>query len=334
MTGDEHELERTTLTFVNAVAYASSSRGHSQRFKDATGWQLATSELRLLEYLTGRPPTATGDIARALGVDISQVSRQVGILTRLGHLTRSSDEQDGRRVLVALSPTATSVLDAWLSAWAAEYAGPIESWPSDHIANLTAWFARVHRELESALPGRPLSTAPRRWQAQAAHQDMPAEVRDFVATVVGLVAWVGQSGGFNDLLEQVGAPIRQHAYFTLRTVVREGPLTVAALADKLSIERPQASKRVAQLTEHGLLRRQQSRSDRRSSLLVATRRGRNLVAQVRQTQLHDLLLVVDEIPETDRALWTPLLSRYVHDLLGVGSPPVVQTADTGAAEVG
>jgi DNA-binding MarR family transcriptional regulator len=314
------ELETTSLRLLNRVAYATSSRGMSRQVRDVTGIELPPSCLRLLQLLAGRPPVAASMLAAELAIDLSQVSRQTGQLERLGHLERTADPADRRRTLVGLSPDTAKLLDQWLLVWSNDYLAPVTGWPRHDVVDLTRWFALVRDRLEKALPGRPAARSPERWQALIEPDEYDPVVRTFLSTIMGLVSWAGQAGGFNDLLELVGAPIRQNGYFTLRVVARQGPMPIVEVAERLGIDASQASKRLRQLTDLRLVDRAVDGFDRRNNLIRVSRKGSALLATVRQTQLAGFRDTMGEMSARDRERWTTLMGRYVDEMVKDPTP--------------
>lgn len=308
-------VERATLGFINMVAYAASGREHSRRFAEATGRALPAADIRLLGYLVGRDPLPTTPVAAALGIGVAQASRQAGQLTELGLLVRQVDPQDRRRSLISLSPAGRDLLDRWVLSWGQDYLHAAEGWDDDDVRELTRWFTVVHRRLDQALPGRPTSAIPARWCDLVAGRSLSLVHLELMRRTITLVAWVGQSGGFDDLLEGHGAPVGQHEWFTLRVVEQHGPLAVAEVAERTGVDHTQASKRLSRLTVLDLVRREVDGSDRRSVLVRATRRGAGLVHRIRQAQLQDFSGLLREGDTGDAVRTAELVSRYVAALL-------------------
>ena len=308
------ELEQSTLHFINLIAYGSSSRVHSRRLRDVTGIDLPPSDIRLVEYLAGREPTPLSTVAAELGVDLAQASRQATSLEQVGHVVRATDPADRRRTLVSLSPTTAALMDKWLLDWSSGYVDALVDWSSDDLGELTIWFDHVLARLSEALPDRMTSTLPARWQ-DLVRQDRHTQVQQqFLGSLVALVSWVGQSGGFNDLLEELQAPIRQHAYFTLRMVSRHGPMSIADVAERMAIDPSQASKRLKQLTDLGLVDRAVDTLDRRSSRVRVSRRGAALERRVREWQLRNAVELLGPITRANRRTWTLLMDNFMHHL--------------------
>ena len=222
---------------------------------------------------------------------------------------------------MTLTPAASHRLDEWLLAWAGGYSRPVAEWSTDAVDELAAWLGHVHECLAAALPHRPSSTAAQRWLALIDGNGLSRAHNRFVVTVVDLVAWVGQSGGFNDLLEAQRAPIRQHAYFTLRVVSRNGPLSVADVAERMGIDHSQASKRLTQLVDLALVDRSPAARDRRSSVVRVTRQGAALERRIRSAQLHGFTGILGEMSAQQRARWTDLMRRYAEALRAADDQP-------------
>ena len=310
------ELERSTLGLINMVAFETSSRRHFRAFEAATGVALATSDIRFIECLSGRDPMPVSQVARGLGVDLSQASRQTRNLADAGYLLRRDDPADRRRTLVELSDDGVALLDRWLQTWATDYQHASDGWSEADGVDLDRWFTCVRDALVHALPDRPVSAVAERWLTIHPSGELPAWRRSLTASVVGLVSWVGQSDGFDELLESHHAPIRQQAFFTLRLVSRKGPLSVAEVAEALGIDHSQASKRLTQLTDLGLVDRAVDAFDRRSSLVRVSKRGAALEGRIRDTQLNDFHSILPAVSAADRDRWTELTQRYVAQLFG------------------
>jgi DNA-binding MarR family transcriptional regulator len=316
MTAPEQDtaLERNTLHFINMIAYGSSSRVHSRRLRDVTGIDLPPSDIRLVECLAGREPLPLSAVASELGLDLAQASRQATALELLGHIVRSTDPTDRRRTLVCLSPATADLMDRWLLDWSGGYMDALGDWSPDELATLTRWFDYVLVRLNEALPGRMTSTTPQRWQHLVRQDNHTVAQKRFLSSLIALVSWVGQSGGFNDILEELDAPIRQHGYFTLRMVAHHGPMSIADVADRMAIDPSQASKRLRQLTDLGLIDRAVDTLDRRSSRVRVSRKGAALERRVRDWQLRTTVALLGPISTRDRRKWDSLMEQFMQRL--------------------
>jgi DNA-binding MarR family transcriptional regulator len=313
-TEQDVHLQVATLQLVNMVAFESSSRAHSHRLKAVTGLDLPPSDVRILEFLAGRDPLPLSRLAADLGVDLAQASRQATALEVLSHVVRTTDDVDRRRTLVSLSAGTTTLMDAWLLDWSSAYLSPLDGWSSGDVEQLTDWFRRVHECLSAALPGKPTSRLSERGQTLFPAHACDPVTRMFLSTVVDLVVWVGRSGGFNDLLRALRTPLRQHGYFTLRVVSQRGPLAVADVAEHLAIDPSQASKRLSQLSQLGMVDRAVDTFDRRSSLVRLSRKGVALERRVQTWQLQQFIALLGEIDDREMARLVPLMNRYLREL--------------------
>jgi len=311
---EDARLERATLRLINAAAFLAGTRAHSRRLRAVTGVDLGPSDVRFIELLSGLDAVPTSVVARGLGVDLAQASRQATQLEAAGHIVRRTDPDDRRRTLLALSAPTAAMLDEWLLAWSGDYLDSIARWNAGEVAALTEWFKLVHDRLVAALPDRPRSAAADRWLELAA-EDHDRETRAFLHTMISLTTWVSQSRGFNDLLERLDAPVRQSGFSALQVVQQSGPLSIVEIAERLAIDPSQASKRLRQLTELRLVDRAVDGFDRRSSLIRLSRKGAALLAKVAEEQLATFEEMTEDISRADRLRWTPLVEAYIGTLL-------------------
>jgi DNA-binding MarR family transcriptional regulator len=308
------QLEHTTLQLINVVAYGSSSRAHSRRIRDVTGMDLPPSDIRFLEFLAGRGPVPLGVVAAHLGVDLAQTSRQASSLEAMEHVIRTTDPTDRRRTVVTLTPQTAGHMDRWLLDWSSGFPALLKSWSTQELGHLTSWFDLVRSRLDSAWLERMAPRLPQRWEQLIDPDAHDPVVRQFLSSLVALISWVHQGGQFNDLLEHLAAPIRQHGYFTLRVVSYHGPMSIADVAECMAIDPSQASKRLRQLTELGLVDRAVDQFDRRSSRVRASRAGRALERKVLEQQLASFTDLIGELPAADRQRWEALMARFMHQL--------------------
>ena len=317
MSSDERALERATLHLINLVAYASHGRGNGVRLNQVTGLELPSSDIRLLQALSGKDEgSATTDLASKLGVDLSQASRQITRLVTMGHVARTRDPADRRRALVTLTPETSALMDRWLSAWVHDYLTAVRGWSTDDLADLTEWLELVRIRLDAALPHPPESFLSRRWQELSSNEGLSATTREFLTTTVRLVVWIGLSGGYNSLLSTISAPIRQNSYFALRVIWRHGPLSIADVGEHLGVEPSQASKRISLLEEFGLIDRAVDGFDRRSNLVRSSRKGAELIQNVQDVQLVTFVEAMGQFDDARRSRWQHLTSTFTDRLTG------------------
>jgi DNA-binding MarR family transcriptional regulator len=87
------------------------------------GLDLAPRHLALLAYLQYEGPLRVSALADRLEVAPTTVSLMVGTLSRQGIVTRSEDDADRRRKIIAIAPDYAAAIDQWLAgnadAWTA-----------------------------------------------------------------------------------------------------------------------------------------------------------------------------------------------------------------------
>ncbi|MBM7517368.1 MarR family winged helix-turn-helix transcriptional regulator [Nocardioides nitrophenolicus] len=313
-------LESTTLGLLNVFARVAESREHTRIFEELGGVSLPAADLRLLEYLNGRPPVPTSTVAAALATDLSRTSRQARRLEELGYVARQADPADGRRTLLRVAPAAQPVMDRSLRSWADASLSATADWSEDEVAALARWLRLVHAGLSGWLADRPDSAAPELWQRLVATDDVrPTEARLALGeAAIRLFAWLPQARWFEQLLRDHAPDLSPPVYLTLVVVDRHGPLAVSDLAERTWVDHTQASKRVSRLQELGLVERAADTFDRRTTLVRCSRRG---VAQVRRlgaAQRTDLVAALGPLDEAERAGWAALVERYVAALSARG----------------
>jgi DNA-binding MarR family transcriptional regulator len=311
----EVALETETLRLINLVAYAAYSRGFGRSFREATGIELPGSELRTLQALTAGTPVSIGELASMIDVDLGQASRQVTTLVEARLVDRVADPADRRRSLAILSDQGITVYNRWRGVWIQQYLEPVLLWAGDHIVTLTQWLTRVDTCLRQALQ-RPVTGhgLPDDWHHTAGLKSDEPSLRHYLEVMVRLVEMAGRSNGFNDLLTELRAPIRQQAYFALRLIARHGPMPISEVATRLAVDPSQASKRVRMLRQHGLVDQAVDSFDRRSAQVRVSRRGVLLVKRIHDLQLASFVSIVGEVSSDDRARWTPLMTRLLEGL--------------------
>ncbi|GAA1226284.1 hypothetical protein GCM10009676_05300 [Prauserella halophila] len=312
-------LEFVTLSLLNDFASTSLSREHSSFFEQLTGVALPTSEIRLLEYLSGRDPVPASTIATALVIDPSRTSRLVRRLERVGYIGREPDPVDGRRTLLHLTAEAQTVMNTSLLRFTDRYLQMTANWADTDVSDLNEWLQHVYRGLTGWLPDRPTSQAGRVWRRLVANgSDYSAAQLELGETAILVFTWISQARWFEYLLESRSVPLGQQTFLSLCAIERRGPLPVAKLGEITWVDHTQASKRISRLDELGLVERAVDSFDRRSSLVRCSRRGTALVRHLADEQLGDLEAAVGPVEPTRRAQWTELMHRYLTTLTEQG----------------
>lgn len=121
---------RRIRDFVEFISDAARSSRHRDRLLQAAGTPLTGAGLLALRVIAQRPGITVSELARALDIDQSTISRQLQPLETQGLLTRAVDDNDrrvarlqvtaaGRRVLAALGESALNDIDLALAEFSA-----------------------------------------------------------------------------------------------------------------------------------------------------------------------------------------------------------------------
>ena len=111
-----------------------------------------------------------------------------------------------------------------------------------------------------------------------------------------------------------GAEVSQQGAALLRVLLREGQLSVAALAASTPMEIAAVSRQVRLLEDAGAIERSASPDDRRVALLDLTPEGRELAERIRAVGVRHLEEALTRWTKTDERTLARLLARLVDDL--------------------
>jgi DNA-binding MarR family transcriptional regulator len=122
---------RRIRDFVELISDAARSSRHRERMLRAAGTPLTGAGLLALRVVARRPGVTVSELARALDIDQSTISRQLHPLETQNLLTRAVDAKDrrvarlrvtatGRRALAALGEAALNDIDIALAEFSAE----------------------------------------------------------------------------------------------------------------------------------------------------------------------------------------------------------------------
>ena len=131
----EHEIStlyRSTKSLIKDLA---------ERFQA----DMQPAAFTILRYVMDRQPIRAGDIATALGMDKSAVSRQITVLRESGLLETRPDPEDGRATLLVGSERATTELARFRAGFRADYMRILDSWPADDVENFARLLARFNQ---------------------------------------------------------------------------------------------------------------------------------------------------------------------------------------------
>ena len=103
------------------------------------------------------------------------------------------------------------------------------------------------------------------------------------------------------LRQEAGAELSPSLTAALSTVERHGPLTPSELAARERIQRPTATRVIARLEDERLIQRTADLYDKRSSLVAVTKKGEELLAELRTRKTAFLAERLDTLEPEERA---------------------------------
>ncbi|MFD6418325.1 MarR family winged helix-turn-helix transcriptional regulator [Streptomyces sp. NPDC060194] len=109
----------------------------------------------LLNRLDKEGPTGVKALAAGMGIDSSTVTRQVAPLVDTGLVTRTSHPDDGRAVVLQLSPRGRARLEEVRASRRELMARLTAGWPADERAAFTAYLSRFNEAMSSWAGGGP-----------------------------------------------------------------------------------------------------------------------------------------------------------------------------------
>lgn len=137
-----------------AVMVTMMSLGRRMRQRQA-GDEIDLSALFILKVLRGCGPMRLSALAATLELDASTVSRHVRHLEDRGLLERTSDPDDGRASMVAVTRRGTRCLQKHAAGRRALIGQLLEDWTDDDREQLRCLLARVNRDLTTSTTENP-----------------------------------------------------------------------------------------------------------------------------------------------------------------------------------
>jgi DNA-binding MarR family transcriptional regulator len=117
---------------------------------DAAGYALI-SQVEL-GTAGGGPGVRASDVAQALGLDKSTVSRGLAQLESLGLIERVGDPDDGRARLLRLTATGSARFDAMRAQRQTEFRAILARWDATDLSGLARLLARLNTDLTGEEP--------------------------------------------------------------------------------------------------------------------------------------------------------------------------------------
>jgi DNA-binding MarR family transcriptional regulator len=150
MTTASIERDRTEAVqdlFDGLVHFSRALRARSGDWGHAAH-DLTRGDIVTLGVLASRGSTRPGQIAAALNLDPSVISRQLVTLARLELITRGTDPEDGRAELITITTQGRERLVQARAAICAALADRLGNWDLDDIARATAMVEDLSNNLQ------------------------------------------------------------------------------------------------------------------------------------------------------------------------------------------
>jgi DNA-binding MarR family transcriptional regulator len=139
---DAHALE---IEQGVAVLYRA-SKARVKRLVELLDPDMQTAGYLVLRYVMANEPIRAGDIAAALSMDKSAVSRQLTMLRDSGLIEAQPDPEDGRASLVVASEKAKERVDEFRTELKSDYERILASWDAADIEE----FARLLKKFNDS----------------------------------------------------------------------------------------------------------------------------------------------------------------------------------------
>jgi DNA-binding MarR family transcriptional regulator len=136
-TVERNRIEAVQRLFDGLVRFSRALKARSGDWSHAA-LDLTRGDIVTLGVLEARGSTRPGQIAVALNVDPSVISRQLVTLARLDLITRGTDPEDGRAELITITPQGRERLVQAREAICLALAERLGHWDLDEIARATA----------------------------------------------------------------------------------------------------------------------------------------------------------------------------------------------------
>ena len=139
---------------VDAMLSALMSVGRLMRQRQADD-QVEPGTFWLLKTITHRGPLRISDLATAVQLDTSTVSRHVAQLERTGLIARTPDPADGRAQLVGITDDGQRLLDRAFQRRRELFATTLAGWAPDDVAEFERLLTKFAADLNAQAPKDP-----------------------------------------------------------------------------------------------------------------------------------------------------------------------------------
>jgi DNA-binding MarR family transcriptional regulator len=139
------DLERALTQVARAIIHLGIPR-HAL----AEGESIDKAGYWLLVRVSETGPVRLSDLAEAVELDLSTVSRQMGALVSGGLITKEPDPHDGRAAFLSLSARGAAVLESVSEARRQALADALTDWSDDERATLATGLLRLASGLQNS----------------------------------------------------------------------------------------------------------------------------------------------------------------------------------------
>jgi len=149
-TVERDRIEAVQVLFDGLIRFSRALKSRSGDWGQLPG-DLSRGDLVTLGVLDARGSIRPGQIAAALNVDPSVVSRQLATLARLDLVTRGTDPDDGRAELITITPHGRERLIHAREAMCVALAERLGHWTLEEIARATAMVEDLSHHLQQPM---------------------------------------------------------------------------------------------------------------------------------------------------------------------------------------
>jgi DNA-binding MarR family transcriptional regulator len=128
------------------------TRARLRDLAEIFGSDLQPAGYFVMRHVLATSPVRAGDIASALAMDKSAVSRQLSVLRSRGLIEVRSDPDDGRATLVVATDAAREALVRFRGEVRAEYARVLGDWDAAEIEQFATLLGKFNRSVTAVAP--------------------------------------------------------------------------------------------------------------------------------------------------------------------------------------
>jgi DNA-binding MarR family transcriptional regulator len=142
---DQHQRDAAALEIEQGVTTLyRSSKARVRELVTHFHPDLQASGYMVLRYVMDNEPIRAGDVAAALSMDKSAISRQLAVLRDSGLVVVLPDPEDGRAGLLVSSDDAKAKLEVFRSGLKADYQRVLADWSADDVADFARLLTRFN----------------------------------------------------------------------------------------------------------------------------------------------------------------------------------------------